>query len=345
MTIPIIHVDHESEQGLWSAPPASFWRAALTLVRAFNRQGEAAIRGAVPWWVFKKSVAALNMLLGGEFNREASELAEGTGVPVSDIITANIAYDIAQVGCSTFVEPTPDGPLHARNLDWPFPGGLLRKHLIVEQVHNARAGNYMAVTWPGLFGALTGIAPGRFSVTVNYVTHNKESSKAAFVKRAAQGYWPSTWVVRRALSDQPDFAAAVRYLKKVPVLSPVLFTVVGTRNTERVVIERSADLCAVRKPTANGALLVTNHYVSSRFKASNVDLDDGDSRKRFDALNAVCGKSALGAKAAGASALKILSSSELLDPASTQHQVVMLPRDGEMVVRVPGARALRVQMS
>ncbi|HEX7489393.1 MAG TPA: hypothetical protein VF341_10830, partial [Anaeromyxobacteraceae bacterium] len=67
----------------------------------------------------------------------------------------------------------PAGPLHARNLDWPFPGALLRRHGCVLRVHGAPAGGYAVVGWPGLVGALTAAAPGRFTVSVNFVRHRR----------------------------------------------------------------------------------------------------------------------------------------------------------------------------
>ncbi|HET7754913.1 MAG TPA: hypothetical protein VFK85_13475, partial [Anaeromyxobacteraceae bacterium] len=116
------------------------------------------------------------------------------------------------------------------------------------------------MTWPGMAGAITGMAPGRFSITVNFVTHAEDSSRTGLVARAVAGFWPVAWAVRRAFDECKTFKSAAKFLKSQYLLAPVLLTVVGTKNSERVVIECGCEDYWIREPEGTEPLLTTNHY-------------------------------------------------------------------------------------
>ncbi|MEI8257970.1 MAG: C45 family peptidase [Deltaproteobacteria bacterium] len=338
MTLAVYDIDLASRDGVWTPAFTGRTAPARALLRGFNKQLETVL-GAFGATMLRGAAGALHTLLGSEFGDEVNELAELIGVSPREVVLANVAYDISHAaGCSTFVADTEAGPLHARNLDWDFPGELLRRHTSVVRVRNAPAGDYACVTWPGLFGALTGVAPGRFAITVNYVNHAEESSVAGVARRALKGYWPVTWVVRQALDHAKSFDAAVKHLRSAKIIAPVLFTVSGTRSGEGVVIERSAETSAARK-LDDGSVCVTNHYVSRTRRHSNTDLGVLDTEARLEHLHQHAGN-----VDDSSGALRLLASKTLLAE-NTQHQVVMRAADGLLVVKVPGGRARRVTMS
>jgi hypothetical protein len=196
------------------------------------------------------------------------------------------------------------------------------------------------VGWPGLFGALTGLATARFSVSVNFVTHPEESSPASAAARALKGYWPVSWLVRRALDECRDYRSAVRLLSNERCLSSVLFTVVGVRQGEAVVIERGPD-DYVRRPIERGCVLATNHWVSEPNAELNGDLSETDSPERFDRLERlVAGRKRWTVQRA----LDVLSDGEL-ESDITQHQVVMIPATGELLVAVPPRVVVETELS
>ncbi len=336
-SIPVIDVDLSSDTS-WSSALRLSPCNGSKLLTAFNKQGEGVI-GSMRWSLLKLSAGALHSLLGSHYEEEINDLADHFNMPARDVLLANAAYDISNVGCSTIAAATPNGPLHARNLDWEFPRSLLKKHLVVARMKNGPCGDYAAVTWPGLFGVITGVAPGRFSITVNFVRSEEESGYLGLPKRAALGYWPVSWAVRRAFDEAKDFNAAVKLLKSEFLLSPVLLTVVGTKNDERVVIERGCDRNALRKATGGEPLLVTNHYVSGKLSDDNVDLEDWDTCERLEALE----RKTADKQVTVDSAFKVLSSSAIFAD-DTQHQVVMQPKTGQMIVRVPGGATLDLQL-
>jgi acid ceramidase len=307
------------------------------LLAGFHAQVDDALAGvriasALAGGLLRRGAATLHGMLGEQFGDELRDLAEVAGAEVSEILLANLAYDLANAAaCSTFVDTRGETPLHARNLDWSFRGKLLRKQTSVFSVERGPAGPYTMVGWPGFFGALTAVAPGRFSVTVNYVSHEDESGLVPALRRAVAGYWPVPWAVRRALDECESYDEAVRLLSELQLLSPVLLTLAGIRKRQALVIERGPDDYAHRD-AEQGCLWVTNHYATEAYEDDNVDLGEFDTIERFNRLSAeLSGKEAVGPK----QALRILSHGEIEEP-DTQHQVVMMPRTGRLLVRVPG---------
>jgi acid ceramidase len=331
--IQLVDIDLDSTDG-WSVGLKPVAAGGGQLVRAFNTQGRGVVGGPA-WFALQRATGALHSLLGGHLGAEIDDIAEGLRVPAREVVLANAAYDIAGVGCSTIVAATADGPLHARNLDWTFPRNLLKKHLTVARMRNGPHGDYALVTWPGMFGALTGIAPGRFSITVNFVQHDEDSGLLQLAKRAIGGHWPVAWVVRRALDEAKNFKAAVKMIQNEYVLSPVLITVVGTENDERVCIECGCDDYALRRPGADGPLIVTNHYQTDELEEHNVDLDELDTCERYAALEELLA----GKKVTSRGALAALSNDDVIS-SDTQHQVVMEPASGRLTVRIPGGPSL-----
>ena len=324
----------------WSAAGDAPHRAmARRLLRSFEGEIVGTISGPGKW-LLSRAATVLESAFGSEFGFEINGLAAALDVKPRDVLLGNLAYDLAAaVGCSTFVVDTPTGPLHARNLDWTLPGRALRDGTTAVHVEGVAVGDYWLVTWPGFFGALTAVAPGRFSVSVNYVKQPQHDTVAA-AWQAMGGAWPVPWAVRHALDSCKSFDQAVRYLRSVPLISPVLFAVAGTKAGEGVVIERGPDDYAVRK--MDGACVtVTNHYQSEAFEDDNLDpdeLSDMLSPERDAGLRANGGCRTVRDTAA---AFRVLSRSRVI-LANTQHQVVMGAAQPMLQVRLPGERAVKV---
>lgn len=320
------------------------WRRALRphratvrkLLTAFNTEARRLL-GKQALALLKSSANLVNRMLGGAYREEMEEIAGALDVTLADVLLANLAYDGSTIGgCTTFITSTRRGiPLHARNLDWEFPRGLLRKYTSLFRIYGAPAGDYLAVGWPGLFGILTALKPSRFSVTVNLVQHLHYTSSLKLTGRALKGYWPSTWVTRQVMDEATSYSQARQQLERAFLLSPILYAVAGIAEKEAVIIERSPAEYAERRTQMGSPCLVTNHYVSDEFEDDNVDLSEMDSKERYSYLSRALGRYSIQTTD---DAIKLLSRPALFGD-MTQHQVVMCPKEGELVVRVPGRAA------
>ena len=186
------------------------------------------------------------------FLREATAVAAQLDVRVEDVLAGNLHYDVLKVllGCTAFAVETPEGPLHARNLDWWTEDRVLADTSLVCRFEGAAAGPFTTVGWPGFLGAFSGVAPGRFAVTLNAVLS---------ADRPHYGL-PVVILLRRVLEEEPDFEAAVERLSTTEIVSDCLLLVTGVAPGERVVLERTPTRCAARWPAGDAPLQVTNDY-------------------------------------------------------------------------------------
>ena len=185
---------------------------------------------------------------------EMEGLSAALGMDLSQALLANLHYDLFKVvlGCTAFAVPTPAGPFHARNLDWWTSGRALNDGTVVTQFINGPAGEFLTVGWPGLVGAFSGVARGRFCVTLNAVLSDEP----------AQIAMPVVLLIRQVLETARDFDEAVDRLSTTPIAMDCLLLVTGIENEQRVVIERTPTRHAQRRAVDGDVLRVANDYVA-----------------------------------------------------------------------------------
>ncbi len=180
---------------------------------------------------------------------EIDAVAQLLGKPATDVLLANLYYDAfrAIMGCTAFAVETPNGPLHARNLDWWTERNILSTHTVITDFVGAPAGPFSTVGWPGFVGAFSGVAKGRFAITMNAVISNEKPALAPSI----------ALTIRDVFETAQTFDCAVQMLQ-APIAADCLLLVTGAGG-ERVVIERTSTRAALRYPQ-NGPLVVTNDY-------------------------------------------------------------------------------------
>ncbi len=196
-------------------------------------------------------------------------------VPRSEVLLANLYYDamIFVLGCTAFAIDTENGPLHARNLDWWSPGTALSDQTLIYRFVRNGTHRFSTISWPGFMGALSGIAPGRFTVTLNAVLSDERPPLALAV----------TLLLRQVLERAETYDEAVRLLAETTVVSSSLLLVSGTQPGEMCVIERTPTRHRIREPK-DGFVVVTNDYrlIDPDKPAINVNELQETSCGRFD---------------------------------------------------------------
>lgn len=247
MSIPQIHVD-------FHLPPSKRWSS----LHAFRDQARQLLdqyaRDLGGIEQFQDSIMAYrNAYLPVEYASELTSIAHLLDVSEEAILVVNLYYDLVKfiLGCTAFAVDTEQGPLHARNLDWWTEMGLLSSATLVADFRGAAAGPFQVVAWPGFTGALSGVAPGRFAITLNAVSSNEPPALAA----------PITYLIRSTFETARTFAEAIDRLTSTEIASDCLLLVTGTRPGEMAVIERTPTRAALRFPTS-GYLIVTNDYLT-----------------------------------------------------------------------------------
>jgi predicted choloylglycine hydrolase len=259
-----------------------------------------------------------------EHRDEMAAIAEIIGRPEAHVQLGNLYYEAFRqlMGCTAFACDTPNGPIHARNLDWWTEDQMLARSTCIVHSHSgASVGAYRLVTWPGFIGALSGLAPERFATTLNAVISNERPTLAP----------PVVLLIRRAFETCRDFCDAVDLLERSPIAADCLLLVTGTKPGEMVVIERTSTRAAIRRPT-NGFIVVTNDYRSldARAGALTGNRLQETACGRFDRATELV----RAARPVDAGACMGILGDDKVRMSITVQQMVMSPRTGELQVQI-----------
>jgi acid ceramidase len=182
---------------------------------------------------------------------EIESLSRTLQLPAIDVALCNFYYDILKLvlGCTAFAVDTGDGVLHARNLDWWTENAALARYTTVCHFVGGSAGEFTTIGWPGFMGVFSGVAAGRFAVSLNAVLSLEPAIAAP----------PVVLLLRNVLEEALSFDQALAVLSSTLIPCDCLLLLTGTRPGELVVIERSPSRHVVRH-AQSGHICVTNDY-------------------------------------------------------------------------------------
>jgi len=182
---------------------------------------------------------------------ELESLSTALELPVRDVALCNFYYDALKVvlGCTAFAVDAGDSVLHARNLDWWTTNSALARYTAVTHFGGGPAGDFTTIGWPGFMGAFSGIAPGRFAITLN----------AVLSLEPVQPAMPVVLLLRSVLEEAASYHDAVATLSNTPLPCDCLLLVTGVRPGEMTVVERTPSRHALRGGH-DGFVCVTNDY-------------------------------------------------------------------------------------
>jgi hypothetical protein len=153
-----------------------------------------------------------------------------------------------------------------RVLDWPFPA--LGRHVVVA-LQAGKAGEYYNVTWPGVSGIFTAMAPGRFAASINQAPMRMH-------KRGMIGDWminrkmahrrlaiPAAHLLRQVFETADSYAAAKSMLMNTPLAVPATFILGGLKAGDACVIERLEDRAELFDISADYSVHAANHFNSA----------------------------------------------------------------------------------
>lgn len=261
----------------------------------------------------------------GRFRSEAKAQAKVMGINWRDLMLAGAAYDLtlAYFGCSTIAAATSEGPVLARNMDWWPERQLARHSYVIRNMRKGRAETTVA-GWPGSIGLVTGMSAHGFALAMNAVGDGVGLHKTGY---------PVMLHLRRVVDECKSFGEAVERVSKQTLAAPCLVTIVGTKNDERVCVERMPTTANLRYADGDSPLLTTNHF---RF-------GEGDSRDGVGTLQSTsCGRlqgmqDMLPNKEEELSDehLLYILSGERVRLAITAQHIIMRPRENRLRLCVP----------
>lgn len=261
----------------------------------------------------------LHFYVDGQMETEHAEelvgISELTGIPLKRIMIGNLYYDALKIvlGCSAFSTMTEHGPVHGRNLDWYSNDNDLSRHSLITRFINGK-NEYITVGWPGFTGCLSGMAPGKFSISLNAVMSSEPYQLAE----------PVVYLIRKVLENASGFEEAIAILSDTTIASDCLLMVCGTKPSEMAVIERTPSQSKVRF-AQNGKIMVTNDYKLFNVSGeSSFDVLNETSCGRYNRMQTLLEKGIRNSE----DVYKILSDSEV-KMGITMQQMCFYPKTGE----------------
>lgn len=193
------------------------------------------------------------LFINKQYQQEIKSVSGYSDFSENEVFITNLYYDALKFvfGCTSFCITNQKEKFHARNLDWWSENNMLGKFTKIFDFKKDNETQYSLVSWPGFIGALSGVKPRLFSITLNAVLSN-ESPQFAI---------PITFLIRDVLEKAKTFDEAVIILSETTIASDCLLMVVGVNKDENVVIERTPTTFSLRKAAGN-SLIVTNEYLS-----------------------------------------------------------------------------------
>lgn len=189
-----------------------------------------------------------------EFLSEIKGMAVNSGVKTERLLAFNLYYDFTKMilGCTAFAVEKDASIFHARNLDWLSSNRALSRLTQITEFTNGPKGTFTTVGWPGSVGALSGLANGRFSVTLNAALSDDSGISDGI---------PVAFLIRKVLQYANDFQEAVDWLSLQRIPCDCLLLVCGVNKGEAVVIEKTPTRHALRWMKKN-FIAVTNDYIA-----------------------------------------------------------------------------------
>ena len=314
-------------------------RKARTLCNAVSRQWQAQFGRLTPLVTGPVAKAASFLARRSQGDLDYVEDMEvWSEYAVGDfnrVILANFSYEVSQVHggignglqqakngifkrlgfCTSVAFRRPRlGMVHCRNMDWPI--SQIKDATIVLDC-KSDAGPFKAVSVPGMVGVLSGVARGRFSMTVN----SKEDLNHVVPNPAG---WGATLLVRWIFECCGSYEAALRELRKAPAFVPFYVMLVGLKPDEAVVVEvnRSGRNRVHKQP--GYPVAVANHY-----PAEISEDEEMDSQERQELVE----ERAIGCKAKSLSGCFSVVNEYPVMHAGTVQSMVLHPRTGTVLLQ------------
>ena len=188
--------------------------------------------------------------------------------------------DLALVGCSSFAvwgENTPDeNLLIARNFDF-YAGDEFSKDKLISFIQPENGYKYMAVSWAGMIGVMSGMNEKGLTVTIN--------AGKSDIPLAAKT--PISLVTREIVQYASTIEEAIAIAKKREVFVSESIMVGSAIDNRAILIEMSPDNFGVFEVENSSKLICSNHFQSDVYleDENNIKaIKESHSKYRFDRM-------------------------------------------------------------
>jgi len=193
--------------------------------------------------------------LPNNYREEIVGIGEALEIPLGEIFAGNIFYELEKL-CTSIITQDAEGNIyHGRNLDlgallgwddkkktWKI-AELLRPLAINVEYKSGGRVLYKSVQFAGSIGVFTGVAPGRFSISLNSRSPaHRFGGPMSIISwlyfSNTKARFASFWA-RTVLETAKDYDSALEMLSTQPLLAPVYYIIGGAKPRQGAVVTRS----------------------------------------------------------------------------------------------------------
>ncbi|CAF4199013.1 unnamed protein product, partial [Adineta steineri] len=201
------------------------------------------------------------------YGQELKGISQASGISLGEIIFYNIFYEISSL-CTSIVTQDQNGYIiHGRNLDfglllgwdkvnksWILTNKLRPLVIAINYTKNGEI-RFQTISFAGFIGAVTGIKPGKFSITLNtrFDLNGGYIGIIEWIYNINRNQSFVTLAIRDMLTGAENYDEAVEYLSKIPLLAPCYYILAGIKSGQGIIISRS------RQTSVNIKTLDTNN--------------------------------------------------------------------------------------
>lgn len=224
---------------------------AATKLLSIVREEVAGIVGENVFKAVERTALLIGRKLPYPFYDEIRGIATAASMPEGDVALMNIFYEVFTV-CTSIIGQSSDGTLyHGRNLDFGlFMGWDQRNHTwrvaealrpmtVTMEYQRANRTVFRTAGFAGMVGVLTGVRPGRFSLSIDerFTTKPGIWYMLEWAFGGADVQW-NTVITRQVLENGTDYTSVQKQLATTDLMAPVYFILGGNSSTEGCVITR-----------------------------------------------------------------------------------------------------------
>lgn len=231
-------------------PPSQRWTKICSIsgYRATAQFLVNTVKALAPdvFWALNEVGQILNdWYFRADYSQEIQGCSTALQIPVGWGALFNLGYEVSDA-CTSIVAQTKDGTvLHGRNLDfWAGMGftDSLKNLTFIADFQSGGKTQFKTTGFAGYVGALSGIKPGGFSVTIDTRFYPGGIGQlfweviAAIEERNASMV---SFLSRDVLTTKSDFGSALNALSNTELIADVYYILAGSKSGQGAVISRN----------------------------------------------------------------------------------------------------------
>lgn len=179
----------------------------------------------------------LEQFVPAEFAGEIQGISKTFGVDLHQVVILNLMYEVSAY-CTSIVARHENGTVfHGRNLDYGIKG--LRNLTVVLDFQRNNQTVYKTVTFAGYVGAMTGMKPGVFSVSLD--ERDQGSLWENLFEGIFRGAVPVGMFIRQTLDTATSYEEAFGAFQRQHFFAPAYLIMAGAKMNEGAIITRDRE--------------------------------------------------------------------------------------------------------